>query len=83
MAAGEFRMATSPQRPDGWYGLGFWIGGQGPTRNWGHGGGAPGMNAAFRVYPELDATVVALANLDPLAADNQSDFYANRMALAE
>jgi CubicO group peptidase (beta-lactamase class C family) len=75
--------ATSPQRPDGWYGFGFFVGGNGPTRNWGHGGGAPGMNAAFRVYPELDATVVALANLDPLAADNQSGYYANRMALGE
>lgn len=75
--------ATSPQRPDGWYGFGFFIAGQGPTRNWGHGGGAPGMNAAFRVYPELEAVVVALANLDPLAADNQSAFYANRMALDE
>ncbi|MDP3676593.1 MAG: serine hydrolase domain-containing protein [Novosphingobium sp.] len=75
--------ATSPQRPDGWYGFGFFVGGQGPTRNWGHGGGAPGMNAAFRIYPELDAVVVALANLDPLAADNQADFYANRMALKE
>lgn len=75
--------ATSPQRPDGWYGFGFFVGGQGPTRNWGHGGGAPGMNAAFRVFPELDAVVVALANLDPLAADNQADYYANRMALGE
>jgi CubicO group peptidase (beta-lactamase class C family) len=75
--------ATSPQRPDGWYGFGFFVGGQGPTRNWGHGGGAPGMNAAFRVFPELDAVVVALANLDPLAADNQADYYANRMALDE
>jgi CubicO group peptidase (beta-lactamase class C family) len=75
--------ATAPQRPDGWYGFGFFVAGQGPARNWGHGGGAPGMNAAFRVYPELDAIVVALANLDPPAADNQSDFYANRMALDE
>jgi CubicO group peptidase (beta-lactamase class C family) len=75
--------ATSPQRPDGWYGWGFWLGGRGPARNWGHGGGAPGMNAAFRVYPELDAIVVALSNLDPLAADNQAEFYANRMALDE
>ena len=75
--------ATSPQRPDGWYGFGFFVAGQGPTRNWGHGGGAPGMNAAFRVYTALDATVVALANLDGPAADNQSDFYANRMALDE
>lgn len=74
-------LATTPQHPDGWYGLGFWIEGEGPTRRWGHGGGAPGMNAAFRVYPGLDAVVVALANLDPLAADNQADFYANRMAL--
>lgn len=75
--------ATSPQRPDGWYGFGFFIAGQGPTLNWGHGGGAPGMNAAFRVYPELDAVVVSLANLDPPAADHQSDFYGNRMALRE
>lgn len=75
--------ATSPQRPDGWYGLGFSIDGKGPTRNWGHGGGAPGMNAAFRVYPELDAVVVALANLDPLAAGTQADYYVNRMALDE
>jgi CubicO group peptidase (beta-lactamase class C family) len=75
--------ATSPQRPDGWYGFGFSIGGQGPMRNWGHGGGAPGMNAAFRVYPELDAIAIALANLDPPAAGNELDFYANRMALDE
>lgn len=75
--------ATSPQRPEGWYGFGFGISGQGPGRNWGHGGGAPGMNAAFRIYPELDAIVVALANLDPVAAGNQADFYANRMALDE
>lgn len=75
--------ATSPQRPDGWYGLGFFVGGTGLTRNWGHGGGAPGMNAAFRVYPGLDAVVVALANLDPAAADNQADFYANRMSVDE
>lgn len=75
--------ATSPQRPDGWYGFGFFLGGQGPARHWGHGGGAPGMNAAFRVFPELDAIVVALANLDPPAADSQANFYANRMALDE
>jgi D-alanyl-D-alanine carboxypeptidase len=83
LSSAMVRQATSPQRPDGWYGFGFWIGGQGPTRNWGHGGGAPGMNAAFRVFPELDAVVVALANLDPLAADNQAAFYANRIALHE
>jgi D-alanyl-D-alanine carboxypeptidase len=71
--------ATSPQRLDGWYGFGFFLAGEGLTRNWGHGGGAPGMNASIRVYPELDAIVVALANLDPPAADDEADFYANRM----
>lgn len=75
--------AISPQRPDGWYGFGFFIEGKGAARNWGHGGGAPGMNASFRVFPELDAVVVALANLDPAAADNEAEFYANRMALGE
>jgi D-alanyl-D-alanine carboxypeptidase len=75
--------ATSAQRPDGWYGFGFFIGGQGPGRNWGHGGGAPGMNAALRIFPELDAVVVSLANLDGPAADDEADFYANRMALGE
>lgn len=75
--------ATSPQRPDGWYGFGFFIEGEGATRNWGHGGGAPGMNASFRVFPQLDATVIALANLDPASADNEAGFYANRMALDE
>jgi CubicO group peptidase (beta-lactamase class C family) len=78
-----FAQATSPQRPDGWYGFGFFLAGEGPTRNWGHGGGAPGMNAAFRVFPELDAVVVVLANLDWPAADDQAEFYANRMPLDE
>ncbi|WP_198045772.1 serine hydrolase domain-containing protein [Novosphingobium aquimarinum] len=75
--------ATSPQRPDGWYGFGFIVAGEGLTRNWGHGGGAPGMNSSIRVYPELDAIVVALANLDPPAAEDEADFYANRMLPGE
>lgn len=75
--------ATSPQRLDGWYGFGFMVSGSGPTLNWGHGGGAPGMNAAFRVYPALDSVVVALSNLDPMSAEDEADFYANRMALEE
>ena len=74
--------ATSPQRPDGWYGLRLLDRrAAGRARNWGHGGGAPGMNAAFRVFPELDAIVVALANLDPLAADSQATFMPTGSAL--
>lgn len=75
----SLKQATSPQRPDGWYGLGFVLDGEGKARRWGHGGGAPGMNAAFRVMPEYDAVIVALANMDPMAADLEADFYANRM----
>jgi len=63
--------------------LGFFIGGKGPTAQLGSWRGAPGMNAAFRVFPEPDAVVVALASLNPLAAANMADFCANRMALNE
>jgi hypothetical protein len=28
----------------------------------GHGGGAPGIEAQFRMYPKLDYTVIVLAN---------------------
>ena len=73
--------ATSAQRPDGWYGYGFSIQGEGATASWGHGGGAPGMNAEIAYYPALDAIVVALANVDPPAARRQAEYYANRMPL--
>ena len=59
--------SRATQRPDGWYGFGFFLGGQGRTRHWGHGGGAPGMNAAFRVFPELDAIG------QPLPSDELAD----------
>lgn len=71
--------ATTPQNPGKWYGFGFEVHGQGPARYWGHGGGAPGMNAAFRVYPQSDVVIVALSNLDPPGADKLATFYANRM----
>lgn len=71
--------ATRAQNPDRWYGLGFEIHGEGAAAYWGHGGGAPGMNAAFRVYPASDTVIVALSNIDPPGADLLADFYANRM----
>jgi D-alanyl-D-alanine carboxypeptidase len=50
------------------YGYGFMVSGQGPLSNYGHDGGAPGMNAEFRVYPALGYVLVGLSNLDPPAA---------------
>jgi D-alanyl-D-alanine carboxypeptidase len=35
----------------------------------GHGGGAPGMNGDLRIYPKSGDVVVALANMDPPAAE--------------
>jgi CubicO group peptidase (beta-lactamase class C family) len=40
--------ATAAQNHDGWYGYGFGIQGKGNLTSYGHDGGAPGMNAAFR-----------------------------------
>src|ERR1051325_4346083 len=44
--------ATRPQFTTGAYGFGFQIGRPDEARTYGHGGGAPGMNAILRVYPE-------------------------------
>lgn len=71
--------ATSPQNPKKWYGFGFAMQGSGIGRFWGHSGGAPGMNAAFRIYPDTNTIIVVLSNLDPSGADKLATFYANRM----
>jgi CubicO group peptidase (beta-lactamase class C family) len=69
--------ATKPQMQQ--YGYGFGIRGEGASRNYGHGGGAPGMNGDLRVYPELGYVLVALSNLDPPAASRVVEFFALRM----
>ncbi|HWM09432.1 MAG TPA: serine hydrolase domain-containing protein [Solirubrobacteraceae bacterium] len=40
----------------------------------GHGGGAPGMNGDLRIYPKTGYVVTALANLDPPAADQVTEY---------
>lgn len=74
--------ATMQQNHEGWYGYGFMLGGEGALRSYGHPGGAPGMNADFRVYPELGVVLVGLSNLDPKAAERIVEFYALRMPAA-
>ncbi len=45
----------------------------------GHGGGAPGMNGDLKIYPRSGYVIVVLANLDPPAAQQISDFLDNRL----
>jgi D-alanyl-D-alanine carboxypeptidase len=71
--------ATHPQITGEWYGYGFETHGVGPTHYFGHSGGAPGMNAEFRIYSESDTTVIILSNLDPPGASRLADRYALRM----
>jgi CubicO group peptidase (beta-lactamase class C family) len=40
----------------------------------GHGGGAPGMNADLRIYPQSGYVVAVLSNLDPPAATQMTTF---------
>ena len=61
------------------YGYGFGIRGEGALKSYGHGGGTPGMNGELRVFPQLGAVVISLANLDPPAATRVVDYYALRM----
>jgi D-alanyl-D-alanine carboxypeptidase len=69
--------ATTPFKER--YGYGFGIQGDGALRSYGHGGGAPGMNGEFRIYPQLGYVIICLSNLDPPSATRMVDFFALRM----
>jgi CubicO group peptidase (beta-lactamase class C family) len=61
------------------YGYGFMVSGHGALSSYGHDGGAPGMNAKFRVYPRLGYVLIGLSNQDPPAAERLIGCFANRM----
>jgi CubicO group peptidase (beta-lactamase class C family) len=66
------------------YGYGFAVQGEGPLKNYGHSGGAPGMSGDLRIFPKLGYVVIGLSNLDPPAANRVVDFFAARVpAVAE
>jgi hypothetical protein len=54
-----------------------------PDEAWsfGHGGGAPGMNAILRVYPESGQSVIVLCNLDSPSTSRMGDWLHARMPL--
>ena len=68
------KLAEASKPQVGSYGFGFGTSGQGALRQYGHGGGAPGMNGELRIYPESGLVVVVLSNLDPPAATNIANF---------
>jgi D-alanyl-D-alanine carboxypeptidase len=51
------------------------------VREFGHNGGAPGMNGELKVYPQSGYVVVVLANVDPPAAGQIADFISSRLPL--
>jgi D-alanyl-D-alanine carboxypeptidase len=69
--------ATEPQAQQ--YGYGFAVQGEGALKNYGHNGGAPGMNGDLRIFPHLGYVLVSLSNLDPPVAFRIVDFFALRM----
>jgi CubicO group peptidase (beta-lactamase class C family) len=73
--------ATRPQFTTGNYGFGFQLGRPDEVRTYGHGGGAPGMNAILRVYPESRESVIVLCNLDPPSASRIGDWLHARVPL--
>ena len=74
--------ATRGQSIGGWYGYGFETAGHDATRHYGHSGGAPGMNAEFRVFPDAGVIAIALSNeTPPSQASRLVEFYTLRMPL--
>lgn len=76
-----YKEATRLQ--SGWQGLGFEVLGEAPLLSYGHGGMAPGMNAHFRVFPELGYVIVVLSNFDPPAAGLLYSFVQDRMPVLD
>lgn len=73
--------ATKPQNHGRWYGLGFMVYPDDAAPSYGHEGGAPGMNADLRIFPDQHAIFICLSNVDPIGADTLTNFYALRMPL--
>lgn len=65
------------------YGYGFGVRPEQGVPVYGHGGGAPGMNAELRIFPTLGEVVIGLGNVDPPAVSRLVDFYQARMPLMD
>lgn len=79
ISAESLGAATRPQNLKGWYGYGFMVSGDGHDRQFGHEGGAPGMNGILNVRPAQGCTVVGLSNFDPNSMANVVNFVTRRL----
>ncbi len=71
--------ATRGQNLKGWYGYGFMVSGDGHDRQYGHEGGAPGMNGILNVRPAQGCVVAGLSNFDPASMANIVNFVTHRL----
>ncbi len=69
----------APQIQGNSYGYGFCVSNQSGDRSFGHGGGAPGINADLKIFPDSGYVIVVMTNLDPPGALRVSDFVAARL----
>ena len=70
---------AKPGTPGDSYGYGFDVSNDGGVRSFGHGGGAPGINADLKIFPDSGYVIAVMRNLDPPAASRISDFIAARL----
>ena len=75
---GELLTTGKVDTPRGKYAYGFVDATEGGVRCVGHGGGAPGMNGELAIC-DSGYTIAVLANLDPPAASQLSDFIKARL----
>jgi len=80
--AAHTKLVTTAQpgtENSGGYGYGFGVDEEGGVRSFGHSGGAPGITAGLKIFPDSGYVVVVMGNLDPPAATRVSDFIAARL----
>jgi CubicO group peptidase (beta-lactamase class C family) len=73
--------ATTAASENDRFGLGLMLTRGNEPTGYGHDGGAPGMSAFLRIFPETGYVVIALSNLDPPRANWLGDTFVNRMPL--
>ena len=63
-----------------YYGLGFYVEGEGKSRYFGHEGATYGMSTELRIYPLLGYVMVALSNQDQLVAERMVEYFARGLS---
>lgn len=72
-------LVTTGKVDNGKYGYGFGDFVEDGARNFGHGGGAPGINSDLKIFPESGYVVIVMGNLSPPSAQRVSSYIAARL----